>query len=160
VEIPSINLPNTIGLPNTVLPRPLLDQPTAVLPSYTPIVVAPNNLAPPAGVPTVDQEALMEEQERREENGEKPLAKPQPAEVKRINVPLINIQIPVPKEEILITAGTTASVSVIATLTVTSLFKQTVKVMKPIIMQLAKRIQKKFNGNKGGNKKPETEPTE
>ena len=160
MELPSIALPSAIGLPNTALPRPLLDQPQATLPSYTPMVVAPNNLAPPVGVPTVDQEALMEEQERREENGEKPVEKPQAAEVKRINIPGIDFSIPVPKEEILITAGTTASVSVIATLTVTSLFKQTVKVMKPIIMQFAKRIQKKFNGNKGGDKKPETKPTE
>jgi hypothetical protein len=31
--------------------------------------------------------------------------------------------------------------------TATSLFKQCVKVFKPILMQLAKRIQKKLNGN-------------
>ena len=47
----------------------------------------------------------------------------------------------------LITAATTAFISVAATLTATSLFKHCVKVFKPIIMQLAKRIQKKLNGN-------------
>ena len=40
-----------------------------------------------------------------------------------------------------------------ATLTGTSLFKQCVKVFKPVIMQLAKRIQKKFtkDGTKNTN---------
>ena len=40
-----------------------------------------------------------------------------------------------------------AFISVAATLTATSLFKQCVKVFKPLIMQLAKRIQKKFTKN-------------
>ena len=47
----------------------------------------------------------------------------------------------------MVTAATTAFISVAATLTATSLFKQCVKVFKPILMQLAKRIQKKLNGN-------------
>ena len=38
----------------------------------------------------------------------------------------------------------TAVVSVVATLTATSLFNQVVKLLKPVFMQLAKRIQKKF----------------
>ena len=54
---------------------------------------------------------------------------------------------PVPEGEIMVTAATTAAISVAATLTATSLFKQCVKVFKPILMQLAKRIQKKLNGN-------------
>ena len=54
---------------------------------------------------------------------------------------------PVPEEEIMVTAATTAAISVAATLTATSLFKQCVKIFKPILMQLAKRIQKKFNGD-------------
>ena len=72
---------------------------------------------------------------------------PTPAEVQRVNVPFTDITIPVPQEEIMVTAATTAFISVAATLTATSLFKQCVKVFKPIIMQLAKRIQKKLNGN-------------
>ena len=110
------------------------------------MVVAPRVLAPPTGVPTVAQEELIDQAEKRKEEGKPPKEKPQAAEVTRINIPFTDLQFPVPKEEILITAGTTASVSVIATLTVTSLFKQTVKVMKPIIKQIATRIQKKFNG--------------
>ena len=47
----------------------------------------------------------------------------------------------------MVTAATTAFISVAATLTATSLFKHCVKVFKPIIMQAMKRIQKKLNGN-------------
>ena len=127
---PSINLPPQI-LPNVPpLPRPNLDAPKAVLPSYKPMLVPSGALRGPTG------------REEDEEDNE-----PTPAEVQRVNVPFTDITIPVPQEEIMVTAATTAFISVAATLTATSLFKQCVKVFKPIIMQLAKRIQKKLNGN-------------
>ena len=127
---PSINLPPQI-LPNVPpLPRPNLDAPKAVLPSYKPMLVPSGALRGPTG------------REEDEEDNE-----PTPAEVQRVNVPFTDITIPVPQEEIMVTAATTAFISVAATLTATSLFKQCVKVFKPILMQLAKRIQKKLNGN-------------
>ena len=130
---PSINLPPQI-LPNVPpLPRPNLDAPKAVLPSYKPMLVPSGALRGPTG------------REEDEEDKE-----PTPAEVQRVNVPFTDITIPVPQEEIMVTAATTAFISVAATLTATSLFKQCVKVFKPIIMQLAKRIQKKLNGNTNG----------
>ena len=129
--LPSINLP---GAPD--IPKVSLDLPKANIPSYKPILAPPSKLIVPPGVKS-------EEEEENE-------GKPQPAEVKRVNIPWTDINIPVPQEEILVTAATTAAVSVIATLTVTSMFKHCVKVFKPIFMQLAKRLQKKLNGNKGG----------
>ena len=130
---PSINLPPQI-LPRPIpLPRPILDAPQADLPSYKPILVPAGNLRGPVGT------------EEEEEDNE-----PAPAEVQRVNVPFTDITIPVPQEEIMVTAATTAFISVAATLTATSLFKQCVKVFKPMIMQLAKRIQKKLNGNTPG----------
>ena len=78
-----------------------------------------------------------------EEEDNEPTAK----EVQRVNVPFTDITVPVPQEEIMVTAATTAFISVAATLTATSLFKHCVKVFKPLFMQLAKRIQKKLNGN-------------
>ena len=127
---PSINLPPQI-LPNVPpLPRPNLDAPKAVLPSYKPMLVPSGALRGPTGT------------EEDEEDTE-----PTPAEVQRVNVPFTDITIPIPQEEIMVTAATTAFISVAATLTATSLFKQCVKVFKPIIMQLAKQIQKKLNGN-------------
>ena len=112
------------------LPRPNLDAPSANIPSFEPTFVPAGALRGPTG------------REEDEEDNE-----PTPAEVQRVNVPFTDITIPVPQEEIMVTAATTAFISVAATLTATSLFKQCVKVFKPIIMQLAKRIQKKLNGN-------------
>ena len=127
---PSINLPPQILPQVPPLPRPNLDAPKAVLPSFKPMLVPSGALRGPAGT------------EEDEEDNE-----PTPAEVQRVNVPFTDITIPVPQEEIMVTAATTAFISVAATLTATSLFKQCVKVFKPILMQLAKRIQKKLNGN-------------
>ena len=128
--LPSFNLPPQI-LPDVPdLPRPNLDMPRADLPSFKPMLVPSGALRGPAGT------------EEDEEDNE-----PAAAEVQRVNVPFTDITIPVPQEEIMVTAATTAFISVAATLTATSLFKQCVKVFKPMIMQLAKRIQKKLNGN-------------
>ena len=126
---PSINLPPQILPQVPPLPRPILDAPKADLPSFTPMLVPSGALRGPAGT------------EEDEEDNEPA------AEVQRVNVPFTDITIPIPQEEIMVTAATTAFISVAATLTATSLFKQCVKVFKPIIMQLAKRIQKKLNGN-------------
>ena len=128
--LPSLKLPPQI-LPSVPdLPRPNLDLPRADLPSFKPMLVPSGALRGPTGT------------EEDEEDNE-----PTAAEVQRVNVPFTDITIPIPQEEIMVTAATTAFISVAATLTATSLFKHCVKVFKPIIMQLAKRIQKKLNGN-------------
>ena len=128
--LPSLKLPPQI-LPSVPdLPRPNLDVPRADLPSFKPMLVPSGALRGPTG------------REEDEEDNE-----PTAAEVQRVNVPFTDITIPIPQEEIMVTAATTAFISVAATLTATSLFKQCVKVFKPILMQLAKRIQKKLNGN-------------
>ena len=140
---PSINLPPQL-LPNIPpLPRPNLDAPKADLPSYKPMLVPAGDLRVLAGTKS-------EEEEENE-------GKPQPKEVKKVEIPFTNYRMPVPEEEIMVTAATTAAISVPATLTATSLFKQCVKVFKPIFMQLAKRIQKKFT--KDGNKNTDTTNT-
>tara|TARA_Y100001963_G_scaffold86984_1_gene120284 strand:- start:357 stop:842 length:486 start_codon:yes stop_codon:yes gene_type:complete len=156
--LPSITLPDALAIPGALdIPTPTLEQPTVEIPTFPTIVIAPTVLAPPVGVITADLEEILEEELARKQEGKPPKPKQEAAEVKRIDIPFTDLTFPVPKEEILITAGTTASVSVIATLTVTSLFKQTVKVMKPIIMQIAKRIQKKFNGNTTGKTEESSE---
>ena len=125
--LPSFNLPPQT-LPNVPdLPRPNLDAPKADLPTFKPMFVPAGALRGPTG------------REEEEEDDE-----PTAAEVQRVNVPFTDITVPLPQEEIMVTAATTAMISVAATLTATSLFKQCVKVFKPLIMQLVKRIQKKF----------------
>ena len=133
MEIPSLNLPPQILPQVPPLPRPNLDSPSAVLPTYKPMLVPAGDLRYLAGTKSEEDEANE--------------GKPQPKEVKKVEIPFTNYRMPVPEEEIMVTAATTAAISVAATLTATSLFKQCVKVFKPIIMQLAKRIQKKLNGN-------------
>ena len=133
MEIPSLNLPPQVIPQVPPLPRPNLDAPSAALPTYKPMLV-------PAGDLRVFQGTKSEEEEENE-------GKPQPKEVKRVEIPFTNYNMPVPEEEIMVTAATTAAISVAATLTATSLFKQCVKVFKPILMQIAKRIQKKFTKN-------------
>ena len=129
-NLPSLKLPPQV-LPSVPdLPRPNLDLPKADLPTFKPMLVPSGALRGPTGT------------EEDEEDNE-----PTPAEVQRVNVPFTDITIPVPQEEIMVTAATTAFISVAATLTATSLFKHCVKVFKPLFMQLAKRIQKKLNGN-------------
>ena len=128
--LPSLKLPPQVIPSVPDLPRPNLDMPRADLPTFKPMLVPSGDLRGPTGT------------EEDEEDNE-----PTPAEVQRVNVPFTDITIPVPQEEIMVTAATTAFISVAATLTATSLFKHCVKVFKPMIMQLAKRIQKKLNGN-------------
>ena len=133
MEIPSLNLPPQIIPQVPPLPRPNLDAPSASLPSYKPMLVPSGDLRTLAGTKS-------EEEEENE-------GKPQPKEVKKVEIPFTNYRMPVPEEEIMVTAATTAAISVAATLTATSLFKQCVKVFKPILMQIAKRIQNKFTKN-------------
>ena len=54
------------------------------------------------------------------------------------------IEIPIPKPEILVAAGTTATVSVGATLLATSVFKKCVSAFKPAIKQVINRVQRKL----------------
>jgi len=150
---PSINLPTQI-LPNPpVLPRPILEIPRAEAPSYIPMIAPPDQLSPPVGVPREGEEEVTEE-EKTQTKQENPLP-----EVRRVNIPWTDIEIPVPKEEIVATAATTAAVSVVATLTATSLFNYLVKIFKPVFMQAVKRIQKKL-GKDGPTNETEERPSE
>ena len=128
-SLPSLKLPPQVIPSVPDLPRPNLDLPRADLPSFKPMLVPSGALRGPAGT------------EEDEEDNEPA------AEVQRVNVPFTDITVPIPQEEIMVTAATTAFISVAATLTATSLFKHCVKVFKPLFMQLAKRIQKKLNRN-------------
>jgi len=129
--LPSLRLPEPL-----VLPRPVLDVPRADLPSYKPLVVPPSDLRPPPGVKGTTQS-----------DKEKPKPKPPPVKLpqdtRQVDVPFTDVTMPLPSNEILVTAGTTATVSVAATLTATAVFKWTVNVMKPILKQAWTKITKR-----------------
>ena len=151
---PSINLPTQVLPEPPILPEPILSVPTADIPTYIPMVAPPDELRPPVGVPREGEEDSTEE-EKKDTNVQKENPLP---EVRRINIPWTEIEIPVPREEIVATAATTAAVAVVATLTATSLFNYLVKILKPVFMQIVNRIQKKLG--KDGDTKTEERPDE
>ena len=118
IEIPAISEIETISIP----------LPTADVPFYAPLVVPPSDLEAPEGV---EAEASEEP-----ETG-----------LKKVDIPFTDFKIPVPENEILVTAGTTAVVSVAATLTATAAFKWAVTALKPILKTTWKKLsQKKKKG--------------
>jgi hypothetical protein len=125
--LPVLRLPEPLNLP-----RPVLEVPRAVLPSYKPIVVPPSDLRPPPGVAGT----TPSEQEPKKAAPKPKPKPPTPPEIRYWEVPVLDKEIPVPSAEILSTAATTATVSVAATLTATAIFKQLVSVMKPIIKKI------------------------
>ena len=114
ISIPSIEKIETISIP----------LPTADVPFYKPLVVPPSDLREPEGV---EAEASEEA-----DTG-----------IRNVNIPIIDFQVPLPENEILITASTTAVVSVAATLTATAAFKWVVTAMKPILKTTWKKLSQK-----------------
>ena len=139
--LPVLRLPEA-----PLLPRPVLEVPRALLPSYKPLVVPPNDLRPPPGVRGTTQSD--KEQEKKEEKpAPKPVTPPIPKvpevpQVRYVDIPGTDLTVPLPSNEILATATTTATVSVAATLTATAVFKKTVSVRKPIIKKLLTKKKK------------------
>ena len=127
---PSIRLPEA-----PQLPRPVLEVPRADLPSYRPLVVPPSNLKPPPGI----KQETKEEPPKKEPPKQPTPPIPSVPNVRYLDVPGTELEVPLPSNEILVTAGTTATVSVVATLTATAVFKRTVQVLKPIIKKLLTR---------------------
>ena len=65
---------------------------------------------------------------------------PEAPGMRKVDIPFTDKQMPVPETEILVTATTTAVVSVAATLTATAAFKYVVTAMKPILKTTWKKI--------------------
>ena len=119
-EAPIIELPNSIPLTTISIPLP-----TADVPSYTPMVVPPSDLQ-------AEEEPEGSASEEPESPG-----------MRKVDIPFTDKQMPVPETEILVTATTTAVVSVAATLTATAAFKYVVTAMKPILKTTWKKISQK-----------------
>ena len=135
--LPVLSLPEP-----PVLPRPVLEVPRATLPSYKPLVVPPADLRPPPGV----KGTTPSEQKKAKPKPpppKPPATPPPPSQVRYVDVPGTDYTVPLPSNEILVTAGTTATVSVAATLTATAIFKRTVSVLKPIIKKMLTKKKRK-----------------
>jgi len=117
VEIPTIVIPPIQKIETISIPLP-----TADVPSYIPMVVPPSDLEAPEGV---EAEASDE---------------PEATGIRKVDIPFTDFKMPVPENEILVTAGTTAVVSVAATLTATAAFKWAVTALKPILKTAWKKL--------------------
>jgi len=138
--LPSLRLPEA-----PLLPRPVLEVPRATLPSYKPLVVPPNDLRPPPGVKGTTPSETKKAKPK-PPPPKPPAPPPPPSQIRYLDVPGTDYTVPLPTNEILVTAGTTATVSVAATLTATAIFKRTVSVLKPIIKKLLTKKKKKDEG--------------
>ena len=134
----SINLPRPT-LPKALdIPQMYLRQPTAAVPAFRPIVVPPSDLERP-------EETEAAEGEEKEES--------QHAEVRKLEIPVIDITVPVPSGEIVATAVTTAVVAVATTTVAQSLFE-------PIKKKVQKQLQAKVNKWKENRKKRKEDSSE
>ena len=123
MEIPTLLLPDAVDFPSFEFELPIGE-----IPQYTPLVVPPSDVRAPEGVVP------------RTTNNAAAITGQTPAGINQVNIPVVNVKLPVPESEILITAGTTAVISVAATLTATAAFKWVVKILKPILKMLWKKI--------------------
>ena len=119
MEIPTIVIPPIQTIETISIPLP-----TADVPFYRPLVVPPSDLREPEGV----------QAEAKEETD---------TGIRNVNIPIIDFDVPLPENEILITASTTAVVSVAATLTATAAFKWVVTAMKPILKTTWNKLSQK-----------------
>ena len=117
MEIPTIVIPPIKEIETISIPLP-----TADVPFYVPMVVPPSDLRDHEG----EQVNTSEE--------------PEAPGMRKIDIPFTDLKMPVPENEILVTATTTAVVSVAATLTATAAFKYVVTAMKPILKTTWKKI--------------------
>ena len=124
VVIPTIIIPPIQKIETISIPLP-----TADVPSYIPMVVPPSDLEAPEGV----QAEAKDEPEQG---------------LRKVDIPFTDFKMPVPENEILVTAGTTAVVSVAATLTATAAFKWAVTAMKPILKTAWKKISQSKDNQK------------
>jgi len=112
INAPKLTLPKVVDIPQL-----LFKPPTAKIPFYKPIVVPPSDLRPPADV--------------------EPQKTEQPTPPK-LNIPVLDFDVPIPETAVVITAVTTAVVAVATTTVTQSLFE-------PIKKKVQKFLQGKIN---------------
>jgi hypothetical protein len=121
LNIPRATLPKALDIPQMYF-RP----PTAEIPSYKPMIVAPADLERPEEV-----------------EAEETTEQPEPPSLK---IPVLDIKMPIPETAVVVTAVTTAVIAVTTTTVTQSLFE-------PIKKNVQKQLQAKVNKWKEKRKK-------
>jgi hypothetical protein len=169
---PPILFPNNFTLPEPVVletPGPEFQwEPVPIFVEDVPNPIPSPEPRPDVAEDTVEEQEAEEQKERREqeektegpnkgENKEPTEAgKPPPvdmppidlvpeiAEIQTVELPIIGVEIPLPRTEILVTATTTAGVSSVVavggTLFATTMFRQLQPILKPIFKILLKKL--------------------
>ena len=154
---PVVPLPNALNVPRQQLAMPEFNTPTWVTP---PIYRQPK----PEDVKTGRTEGEKEDKgESAEREGRKPnipestmpdipevelppvnVAVPEMDQVNTVTIPIIEVDVPLPKTEIVVIAVTTASVSAVAavggTMVATTLFRELMKILKPVMKSVVKKL--------------------
>ena len=131
IDIPRVNLPKALDIPQLYL-----RQPTADVPAFQPIVVPPADLERP-------------EEVEAEETTEQP-------EPPTLKIPVIDIKMPIPETAVVITAVTTAVVAVATTSVTQTLFEP---IKKKVQKQLQAKVNK-WKENQKNKKDLSTESKE
>ena len=115
IKIPTPDIPKSLYIPQMYLKQPVAD-----VPAFRPIVIPPADLERPAGT------------QKAEEKTAEPPPKP------KLEIPVLDIQMPLPTAEVMVTAVTAALGAVATTTLAQPLFEQ---IKKFVTKQLNKRIE-------------------
>ena len=115
IDLPRPEIPKSL-----YIPQMYLRQPTADVPAFRPIVIPPSDLERPKGT-----------QRAEEKTTEAPAAP-------KLEIPVLDIQMPLPTAEVMVTAVTAALGAVATTTLAQPLFEQ---IKKFVTKQLNKRIE-------------------
>ena len=115
IKIPTPDIPKSLYIPQMYLKQPVAD-----VPAFRPIVIPPADLERPAGT------------QKAEEKTAEPTPKP------KLEIPVLDIQMPLPTAEVMVTAVTAALGAVATTTLAQPLFEQ---IKKFVTKQLNKRIE-------------------
>lgn len=163
---PSLRAPQVTEIPQVAIPEPLniptpyLNIPKPDVPSYRPLQLYGTPVPP--GTPRPPKAQAPKPPESKEQpapprpalvvprtpripapvSSEEPQDGFESKEVTTIELPIVNLKVPVPRKEVVVTAATTSVISVGAALIGTSVFKRLLTAFKPAVKALAKKIQK------------------
>ena len=148
----AIPLPPAVPLGKPfVVPDARIVPPVIKGPKWEPIPVFVEDIPKEVKEPKTNTET-KEEGPKKDKNKSEPKSAstpefiPEMAEVQTITIPLVGLEVPLPRTEILVVASTTAAVSsvtaVAGTLLATTMFRQLQPILKPIFKTIAKKAAK------------------